>query len=579
MNPIKNKILLMTKNIENRRLIKKLLQEKYQVIIPKADEDLLTKSFDLILVDEYILKNYEDILREIKNNEKPVFLPILLLSSQNKNDVIYKQLQTIVTDLIITPVSKILLKTRIKNLLHIRKLSLQSDHRYHALSEKSPVGICVLQNQKIVYSNQEFINICGIQARDIIGVSFLKFVHKKDKDKVKGLFINNPNNRSVEIRLLINNHLHWVKFNSTEIIYKDKKSLLITSLDITENVDSEKRIKYLNYHDKLTGLYNRNYFEEELARLNTERQLPLSIIVCDVNGLKLVNDAFGHQTGDLLLKKIANVIQKPCRKEDIIARWGGDEFVILLPQTPYEIGENICNRIKDACSKAQNKPIKLSVAMGVATKINSEIKINDTIKKAEDRMYKNKLAHNESTRNSIIASLENTLLEKSHETNDHAERMNKLAIEFAKILGLPTNQIDELKLLSKLHDIGKVSISEKILKKTTKLTDKEFEEIKGHPESGYRIIKAVPELAPVAESILAHHERWDGTGYPRGLAKEEIPYIARIISIIDSFDVMTHARSYKKAFSKEKAIAEIERCAGSQFDPKLAKAFIEMIKG
>lgn len=216
--------------------------------------------------------------------------------------------------------------------------------------------------------------------------------------------------------------------------------------------------------------------------------------------------------------------------------------------------------------------------MGIATKDNPKIEVSDIIKKAENRMYKNKLAHNESTRNSIIASLENTLLEKSHETNEHAERMNKLAIKFGEILGFSTSTIDELTLLTKLHDIGKVSISEGILKKPGDLTEEEYDIIKGHPESGYRIIKAVPVLAPVAELILAHHERWDGTGYPRGLSKEDIPYTARIISIIDSYDVMTNERSYKKAFSKEKSIDEIKRCSGSQFDPELAKAFIDMIR-
>ncbi len=576
VNP--NNILLMIKEKENRRLLKNTLAEDYQVIIPKSEEELFDQSFDLIMVDEYVLNEYENTLQEIRNNVKPVFLPILLITSQNNNAILYKELQTLVNDLIRTPVGKLILKTRIKNLMHIRKLSLESDQRYHELAEESPVGICILQNQKIVYGNPAFFDICGKENREIFVTPFIKYVYNTDKKKVKKLF-DNRTEKSEEIRIINNNNsIRWVDFRSTNITYKDKKSILVMVLDITDKKKSESKIKYLSFHDKLTNLYNRNFFEEEIRRLNTERQFPLSIIMGDVNGLKLVNDAFGHQRGNLLLKKIADILKQNCRSEDIIARWGGDEFVILLPKTLKKTGENICNRIRKTCFKAEKNPIQLSIALGVATKDSLEIDIEDILKKAEDRMYKNKLAGNESIRNSIISSLENTLLEKSHETKEHAERMNKLALKFSKKLDLSTSIVDELKILSKLHDIGKVSIPERILKKPGKLTQEEYEIIKGHSGSGYRIIKAVPELAAVAESILTHHERWDGTGYPRGLEKESIPYTARIIAIIDSYDVMTHDRTYKKAFSQKKALAEIERCAGSQFDPELAEIFIGMIR-
>ncbi len=571
------RILLMIKDRQNLRLLKELLQKEYQVVIWKSEDELLEQSIDLVLVDDYFLHNFENTLQEIRNREKPVYLPILLLTSQSNNSFLYKQLQAIVTDLIRTPVTKVLLRTRIESMLHIRRLSLESDQRYHELAEKSPVGICILHSQNIVYANPAFMGLCGEVHQDIFMMPFLKFVYKSDKYRVKRLFRNNQNNKMEELRILNGNDIRWVEASFTNIIYKDKESILIMVLDITEKKRTEEEIKYLIFHDKLTGLYNRNFFEEEINRLDTKRQLPLSIIMGDVNGLKLVNDAFGHQTGDLLLKRIGNIIKKVCRKEDIIARWGGDEFLILLPKTPYEVGEKICNRIREACIQAQNKPIQLSMAIGIATKDKPDVEVKDTLKKAEDRMYKNKLVHNESTRNSIIASLENTLMEKSHETNDHAERMNKLAIQFGNKLKLSTSILDELKLLTKLHDIGKVSIPEQILKKPGKLTDEEYEKIKEHPESGYRIVIAVPELSPVAEAILSHHEHWDGSGYPRGLMKENIPYTARIISIIDSYDVMTHKRSYKEAVTEEKALEEIKNCAGSQFDPVLAEVFIDMM--
>jgi diguanylate cyclase (GGDEF)-like protein len=352
----------------------------------------------------------------------------------------------------------------------------------------------------------------------------------------------------------------------------------VTAQNITEKKKNQNKIKFLNYHDKLTGLYNRNYLEEKIKHLNTNRQQPISVIMGDINGLKLVNDAFGHQKGNQFLKSIANVLKSVCRKEDIIARWGGDEFVILLPKTSLKNARKIAERIRKFCAEADKNPIKLSIALGVSQIKDINQSYEEVFQNAEDRMYRNKIAGSESTSNSIILSLENTLLEKSHETKEHTTRMNRLVIKFAKKLKLSTSELDTLKLLSKLHDIGKVSIPKKILKKPGKLTEEEYKIIKGHPESGYRIVKSIPELASVAEGVLSHHEHWNGDGYPQGLAEENIPYTARIIAIIDSYDVMTHQRSYKSAMSKEEAVKEIQRCAGSQFDPHLAIKFIEMLQ-
>jgi len=344
-----------------------------------------------------------------------------------------------------------------------------------------------------------------------------------------------------------------------------------------ERKKAEEKIQYLLLKDKLTGLYNRAYFKEELKRLDAKRQLPLSFIMIDINGLKLVNDAFGHREGDKLLKKITRILKSCCREEDIIARWGGDEFSILLPKTTERDSEEIVNRIRAACIKTNDQKIPLSISLGTSTKINEDCDIGTIVKEAEDWMYRRKLLERKSTSSSIISSLERTLQEKSYETEEHAVRMKELALVLGHSLKLPENKLNELSLLSTLHDIGKIAIPDEILMKPGKLTEKEWDIVKRHPEVGYNISGSSPQLEPIADAVLTHHEWWDGSGYPHGLKGENISLISRIISIADAYDVMTHERPYKKAVSKKEALEELKRCAGTQFDPKLVKTFIQIL--
>ncbi|MCR4443449.1 MAG: diguanylate cyclase [Peptococcaceae bacterium] len=337
----------------------------------------------------------------------------------------------------------------------------------------------------------------------------------------------------------------------------------------------EDEILYLSYHDHLTGLYNRRFMEEEIRRLDTPRQVPISVIMGDVNGLKLANDVFGHRAGDLLLKRAAGIIRESCRREDIVARWGGDEFVVLLPRTGVQATEGIVGRIKNKCELEGEGPIQLSIALGYATKTKAKEDLWQVLKEAEEWMYRHKLLQGKSYRNAVTSALKAALFEKSMETEEHAERIKEMSLKIAKAMQITAKQRDELELLAVLHDIGKVAIKESILLKPAPLTEKEWEEIKKHPEIGYRIAQSTPELAPIAEYILYHHERWDGRGYPRGIKGEEIPLLSRILAVVDAYDAMTSDRIYRKALSREKAITEIKRNAGTQFDPDIVTAFIE----
>ena len=348
---------------------------------------------------------------------------------------------------------------------------------------------------------------------------------------------------------------------------------VVSFMDITERKRAEAQVKYLSFNDKLTGLYNRAFFEEELSRLDTERQLPLSLIMGDVNGLKLINDALGHESGDRLLRKVAEILRNSCRKEDIIARWGGDEFIILLPKTKAHCAERICERIQEKSRSSSDFPIPISISLGTASKSDSQQDVQAIIKEAEDKMYRNKLLESKSARSSFLLSLQQTLWTKSYETKEHCQHVKELAEQIGTRLGLPESELDDLRLLAVLHDVGNIAIPNKILDKPEPLSPEEWEIVKKHPETGYRIALTLPELAPIAGAILAHHERWDGKGYPLGLKAEEIPLISRILAIIDAFEVMTSGRPYKEAMSIAEARSEIRKCAGTQFDPELVKTF------
>lgn len=371
----------------------------------------------------------------------------------------------------------------------------------------------------------------------------------------------------------------WVQHRG-KIINRDKNGKVIryvgVLIDRTHGKNYEEKLINLSYSDKLTGVKNRTYIEMRFEELDKDPESNYSIVIGDLNGLKITNDTFGHHEGDRLIKKTAEILKSVCLNNEIIARWGGDEFVILVEDKPYDYVLELIKSIKEKCDNVSGFKYKMSIALGSASrssKMNSEAVMN----MAEDKMYRSKLIDKSSSRNATIASLEKTLYEKNSETQEHTKRIKLLSKRLGKLLDLSQDKLDELELLSALHDIGKIGIPEQILTKPDSLTNEEWDTMKKHSEIGYRIAMATPGLSHVAFEILCHHERYDGTGYPQGLSGDEIPVLSRIISVVDSFDVMTHKRVYKEAFGKEKAIQELNRCSGTQFDPVIVKEFLKVL--
>lgn len=434
-------------------------------------------------------------------------------------------------------------------------------------------GIIVLDdNSNLLDLNLFMKKLMNPYSKNYLGKSLKEFL----PDLVS--IIENPNNgKELKISHNKKSKLFDVKISNLLNSKEVKIGKVVVLRDITVRKTNEDKIKYLSFHDRLTKLYNRAFFEEELSRLDVKRRLPMSIVLVDIDGLRIINDSFGKEIGDKVLINLSKILKESFRSEDIIARLGGDTFGAILPSTSMKSTLKIVKRVKDACKNSKSK-ISFSISMGFSTKKNESQNINDVLKEADSNMNKHKLLERKSFHGSIVSSLERALLERDYETEEHVTRMKTYSLKLGKELKLSEHQLDELKLLATLHDIGKISIPDNIIFKPGRLNDLEWKIVRKHPEIGHRIAKTTPELSTIADGILTHHEWWDGKGYPKGLKEGEVSIISRIISIVDAFDAMTSDRPYRKALSKKSAINELTRCSGTQFDPILVDAFINLLK-
>ncbi|MGH4138355.1 HD domain-containing phosphohydrolase [Clostridium sp.] len=458
----------------------------------------------------------------------------------------------------------------------------ESEEKFSKLFYVNPSACALSDFEDKIYTevNKAFYDLLGFDKNEVIGKTVLELdiMTTQTRNKILLNIDCNGNATAVEVDLNAKNgDIKHVLLSSEDIYVQDKKYCFTAINDVTEIKHKQEEIEHLSYYDQLTGLYNRRFYEEELMRLDTTRNLPLTIVMGDVNGLKIVNDSFGHVKGDELLKKVAGVIKLGCREDDIIARLGGDEFVIILPKTDGFEADQIIKRINNLSSKEKIESIDISISFGYETKNTEKEKTEEIFKKAEDHMYKKKLFESPSMRGKAIAAIIRTLHEKNKREEQHSHRVSALCESMGEALRLPEYEIKELKNIGLLHDIGKIAIDENILNKAGKLTGVEWNEIKRHPEIGYRILNTVDDMSDMAKYLLHHHERWDGKGYPKGLKGDEIPFVSRIITIADAYDAMTSERSYRSALSNEVAIEELQKNAGTQFDSELVRVFIEKV--
>jgi len=591
-------ILCLEDSFLDAELIKEYLLENFgsetQIDTVSNEEDYITAiskgTYDLILAD-FTLPGFNGFQALEHTKSITPSVPFICVSGTIGEEVVTELLKQGATDYVFKEtlirlkqsIERGLTESKIQNDLKETHLSLiKSEERYKAFTQTSIDGFFIFDIEgHFLEVNDVYCKISGYSRENLLSMN-IKDLESDELDKQiddqKEKIIDKECSSQFESRHRKSDGTFFYVRNSITFIPNEKIFICFLH-DITSRKNKENERLYMIYYDYLTGLYNRRYFEKKLIKIDNEENFPISIIMADINGLKLINDSFGHSAGDEVLIKTAKIIKKCCRTEDTIVRLGGDEFVVLLPGTDTEEAIKISDCIKNSLLKEKVFKIGINISCGIDTKKKSEQSIIEVLQNADNYMYRHKLYEHASTKSNTIDIIMNALFEKSNRESLHSKRVSAICEKIATEMKFEKDEINKIKIAGLLHDIGKIGIAEKILNKSGKLSEEEWKEMKNHPEAGWRILSSSIEYSEIARYIYEHHEKLDGSGYPKGLKDCEISIEAKIINIADSYDAMISVRPYKKALSEVEAINEIKKYSGIQFDQKIAKVFVEKVLG
>ncbi len=534
---------------------------------------------------ESLTRNFQDMVGALKKNFKQLKSANTNLEEEIKERIgIQEDLKRSYKELELTEAK---LRHNYKKLQANKKALLESERRFRLMLENVQLLTMMIDREGCIsFCNDFMLELTGFQRSEVIGQDFFNlFIPAESRNEIRQ-WLNKMLDRSEPCFPLTNfiqtknGESHLVNWNNTILFNHSGEVVGFASIgeDITERKKIEEKLTFQGLHDSLTGLFNRAHFEEKLHLIESDPKKQVGIVVCDVDGLKFVNDTLGHSVGDELLKLAATTIRRSFREEDEVYRIGGDEFAVILQNCKFSVVTHSCNRIKKVVAEynAKNPELPLSLSVGFAVSCTMDRTISDIFKEADNNMYREKLHRTQSTRSALVQALMKALEARDFITEGHAERLQKLVFAMGRAIGISDRNLVDLRLLAQFHDIGKVGVPDRILLKPAPLTSAEFIEMQRHCEIGHRIAQSAPDLVPIADWILKHHEWWNGEGYPLGIRGESIPLECRILAIADTYDAMTNDRPYRKAMRHEEAIEELQRKAGYQFDPDLIPVFINI---
>ena len=446
------------------------------------------------------------------------------------------------------------------------------------------------QEGKCTFCNQSCLKLLGYsEARELLGKNMHDLAHyahqdgspyaEKDCPLAQSLRRGIEAHSAEEVFWKSDGTPVYVEYHSLPQ-FRDGKNIgaVVSFLDCTERKRNEENIRYLGCHDSMTGLLNRGCFESKLRELDAAGTLPVSVIYIDLNGLKMVNDTFGHASGDELIRKAATVLKENCRRDDFAARVGGDEFAILLPFTDADRAKLIADRLETEFSQYAVNSVPCSMAVGVATKQKQYQRIEKTMQIAETEMYQKKAIAKKNFEAEAIKGVILALHERNPRERKHSDEVSRLCGELGAAMNLPETENRKLREAGYLHDIGKIILSDEILDKYPEmLTEAETYMVRQHPATGYRLLNLSEDTLDLANGVYGHHERWDGLGYPKGLEGEEISLTSRIIAVADAYE-RVRSNDHYSTESKARALMEIRNGEGKRFDPQVSEVFVQMMQ-
>lgn len=546
----------------------------------KAIEQALLLRPDIILMDIWLAEDMNGVEAAAEIN-KQIDTTVIFLTSSSDLSLMETLKLSKGSSYMVKPVDPVELQFNIE--LSLAKFEadqqIKDQQRWQEAILESVIDGVIAEDE---FGRINYINQPGRKLLDVneayTGKQISDYFNAFDKETGEDI-TKEPTHNNVECQIVTHMEKSFsVIMKIANISSNDGKYLgrVVTLTNITEELELQGRVNYLTFHDSMTGLYNRNYLDEEIDRLNTTRQLPITIIMADLNGLKISNDLMGHDEGDNIIRMTADVLRNACRSEDIIARIGGDEFLIFLPETDESEAEVICKRIQAASERRGTKLGKLSIAVGYCTKTHPNDNIRLCMNRADEDMYAKKSIMKRTFFEETFQYLFKNMATHPYEGFAFSSKVKLLMTEMCLLDREVTHLVKEAILLSEVYDIGMLCLDDEIY--SLKLLDEDDRKvIRRHCESGAKIVDISHQYQSISKYILYHHHRYDGMNTTDGVKGDSIPVLSRMLAVVDSYVAITSERVYRDSMKAKQAANEIAKGSGSQFDPWAVDLFFKVL--